>query len=501
MISDGSGGLLVSASPGKDEVVQAGDAEHGVLDAVALQPAVAKDLPALHPGEDVLYTGADFAVGGVVLLLPFREFGLALLAAVRDDQAGAPVAAICDDRGLADGVFRAGQLPRLAVVAVACDWSADRDDEPGVGVDDDLVVGGVPVVLGLLGDGVVTGGNEGAVHDEHGVLAEPLALLERERGPEVVDDAVGRRLGHPEQRGQLTQGQVRPPVRGDQEHAVLQRQAPWPTLAHRVHTLTPERGDQLAELARAQPSERGYPGGLRRRDHTRHSKIISPVTSSYGTALRRVPSLQVTSTLRLFDQASDTPPRESARLEILHDCRPHHHGFTLRSPNRRPHANTPPAQTRPPTTHFSATVSAAHPVAYLPSTTEARPPHPTHHSMHSDQPPTTPALPIGRPTPPKAAPHSAEPPSTARPARECPVCGKRQGALPGLGLSLSTTQGLPRPVELRLFTTKPQPATIARPSYDYAPTDNQPLEPVKGLLRLSTHPAPTHIRVTVDANS
>ncbi|MEU0443838.1 DddA-like double-stranded DNA deaminase toxin, partial [Streptomyces sp. NPDC006186] len=31
---------------------------------------------------------------------------------------------------------------------------------------------------------------------------------------------------------------------------------------------------------------RGCPGGLRRRDHTRHSKIISPVTSSYGTALR-----------------------------------------------------------------------------------------------------------------------------------------------------------------------------------------------------------------------
>jgi hypothetical protein len=44
-------------------------------------------------------------------------------------------------------------------------------------------------------------------------------------------------------------------------------------------------GDQLAELTRAQPGERGYPGGLRRRDHTKHSKIISPVTSSYGTAL------------------------------------------------------------------------------------------------------------------------------------------------------------------------------------------------------------------------
>ncbi|MFE2336693.1 transposase [Streptomyces coelicoflavus] len=32
---------------------------------------------------------------------------------------------------------------------------------------------------------------------------------------------------------------------------------------------------------------------------------------------RQVPSLQVRSTLRLFDQASDSPPRESARLGKL----------------------------------------------------------------------------------------------------------------------------------------------------------------------------------------
>jgi hypothetical protein len=50
MISDVAGGLLVSASPGKDGVVQAGDAEHGVMDAVALQEAVTEDLPALHAG-------------------------------------------------------------------------------------------------------------------------------------------------------------------------------------------------------------------------------------------------------------------------------------------------------------------------------------------------------------------------------------------------------------------------------------------------------------------
>ncbi|WP_324801574.1 DnaB-like helicase C-terminal domain-containing protein [Streptomyces cyaneofuscatus] len=35
---------------------------------------------------------------------------------MRDDQTGAPVAAVRDDRGPADGGLRTGQLPRLAVV-------------------------------------------------------------------------------------------------------------------------------------------------------------------------------------------------------------------------------------------------------------------------------------------------------------------------------------------------------------------------------------------------
>lgn len=58
-------------------------------------------------------------------------------AAVRDGQVGAPVAAVGDHGGGADGVLRSGQLPRLVVVAVARQGPADRDDEPGVGVDDD----------------------------------------------------------------------------------------------------------------------------------------------------------------------------------------------------------------------------------------------------------------------------------------------------------------------------------------------------------------------------
>lgn len=55
--------------------------------------------------------------------------------------------------------------------------------------------------------------------------------------------------------------------------------------ADRIGPLAPQRGDEL-ELPRAQPGERGYPGRLRCRDHTSHNKIISVVTSSYGTPSR-----------------------------------------------------------------------------------------------------------------------------------------------------------------------------------------------------------------------
>lgn len=70
--------------------MQPGDAEHGGVNAVAFQTAVAKDLPGLHPREEVLDAGPDLAVGGVVLLLPSWQ------------------------RGPADSGLRTGQFPRLA---------------------------------------------------------------------------------------------------------------------------------------------------------------------------------------------------------------------------------------------------------------------------------------------------------------------------------------------------------------------------------------------------
>lgn len=70
--------------------------------------------------------------------------------------------------------------------------------------------------LRLLGDGVVASRDQSAVHDEHGVLGEPLAGLQGEHRPEVVDDAVRCQLGNPEERGELAHRQVCAPVSRDQ---------------------------------------------------------------------------------------------------------------------------------------------------------------------------------------------------------------------------------------------------------------------------------------------
>lgn len=74
----------------------------------------------------MLDAGTGLVVGGVAFLFPGREFGLAGFVAVRDDQAGAPVAAVRDHRGAADSILRAGQLPCPEVVAVARQWLPNR---------------------------------------------------------------------------------------------------------------------------------------------------------------------------------------------------------------------------------------------------------------------------------------------------------------------------------------------------------------------------------------
>jgi hypothetical protein len=221
----------------------------------------------------VLDTGADLLVGRVVGLFPVGQF-FAFAAAVRHDKPCARIATVGDRRRRSDGGLRAGLLPRLAVIAVTGKGPADHHDESGIGVDDDLVVRGVPVVLGLLSDGVVAGGHQGAVDDEHGVLAEPSARPQGKRGTEVVDDPVGRGLRDAEERRELAHRQICAPVGRHEQYPVFQRKGPRPALADWIRTFAAQRGHQLLEGTRAQPAERGYPRRLRRRDHTSHHKIV-----------------------------------------------------------------------------------------------------------------------------------------------------------------------------------------------------------------------------------
>src|SRR5690606_16169031 len=107
MISESSRAWLMAMKPfdlsGEGEVMHPCDTEHGVVDAVTSEAAVAEDLPGLHAGKDVLDAGADLLVRLVVVLFPGRELGTAALAAVWDDQSSARVAAVGDRGGLADG--------------------------------------------------------------------------------------------------------------------------------------------------------------------------------------------------------------------------------------------------------------------------------------------------------------------------------------------------------------------------------------------------------------
>lgn len=51
------------------EVVKAGDAEHGLMDAITLEPAVPQDLPVLQSGQSMLNPSTGFAVHLVLSLL------------------------------------------------------------------------------------------------------------------------------------------------------------------------------------------------------------------------------------------------------------------------------------------------------------------------------------------------------------------------------------------------------------------------------------------------
>lgn len=62
-------------------------------------PADREAFEVVEQGEGVLDAGANLAVRAVVLVFPGREFSSDGCAAVRDEQAGAAVAAVGGDRG------------------------------------------------------------------------------------------------------------------------------------------------------------------------------------------------------------------------------------------------------------------------------------------------------------------------------------------------------------------------------------------------------------------
>jgi hypothetical protein len=97
--------------------------------AVTFEAAVAEDLPGLHTVEDVLDAGTNALVRPVVFLFPVREFGLAALAAVRDDESRALVAAVGDWGRVSDGSLGAGLLKTAGVVAIARQRPADHHDQ------------------------------------------------------------------------------------------------------------------------------------------------------------------------------------------------------------------------------------------------------------------------------------------------------------------------------------------------------------------------------------
>ncbi len=74
---------------GEGQVVEPGDAEHGLVNAVALESAVPQDLPVLQPRQGVFHACSRPAVDGVLRFLLWAEVGLTSSFAVRDEQAGA----------------------------------------------------------------------------------------------------------------------------------------------------------------------------------------------------------------------------------------------------------------------------------------------------------------------------------------------------------------------------------------------------------------------------
>jgi hypothetical protein len=104
---------------GEGQVVEPGDAEHGLVNAVALEAAVPQDPPVLQPRQGVFHPRSRPAVDCIFRLLLRAEVRLTASFAVRDEQTGALVSAVGDGRCAAAGPVDTGLRKGPAVVAAA----------------------------------------------------------------------------------------------------------------------------------------------------------------------------------------------------------------------------------------------------------------------------------------------------------------------------------------------------------------------------------------------
>lgn len=115
-----------------------GDGLDCMVEAVAALAAVTQDLVVLHPGEGMLDAGTNPTMLRIVFLLT-REQWSAGPFSVRDDESGVDIGAVAQHRDAVAVLSETGVPPDLGVGPVARGRPDGGHDQPGVGIDDDLM--------------------------------------------------------------------------------------------------------------------------------------------------------------------------------------------------------------------------------------------------------------------------------------------------------------------------------------------------------------------------
>lgn len=131
--------------------MQAGDPEHGVVDSVALEAAVAEDLPGLHALECMLDAGANLFVRAVVFLLPLGQL-LVWGAAVGHEQSGARVAAVGHRLTFTVWATKLDAVLRALLAEVLGEPGLARELPPGAFRDGERTEATIAEAMGEIGD-------------------------------------------------------------------------------------------------------------------------------------------------------------------------------------------------------------------------------------------------------------------------------------------------------------------------------------------------------------